>query len=433
MDWKKEWKILFVFAFLFLAFFYLPVGTNRFDNAVLEAFYLVRWYVREHVVFCLIPAFLISGAISVFLSQESVLKYLGSKANKVLSYGVASISGGILAVCSCTVLPLFAGIHRRGAGLGPAITFLYSGPAINILAIILTARVLGLEIGVARTLFAICFSIVIGLVMSFIFRKEEAEKLNSQFDLLEPKAKRRPFQDVIYFLLMICILVFANWSKPQNELSIWNFIFSVKWMLTFVFGIGLLLVLLFWFDANWRKVVVAICLLLVFGIFFNDNPMLVFAAGVVGLSFSISAEDGELGEWFRSSWDFAKQILPLLFWGVMIAGFSLGRAGHEGIIPSEWISTLVGGNSLLANLFASVVGAFMYFATLTEVPIVQGLLGSGMGKGPALALLLSGPALSLPSMLVIRSVIGTKKTIVYVLLVIFFSSLIGFVFGQFYS
>lgn len=433
MDWKREWKILLGFGILFLIFFYLPVGHPRFDNAVFEALSLARWYAREHVVFCLIPAFFIAGAISCFVSQESVMKYLGVGAKKVVSYGVASVSGAILAVCSCTVLPLFAGIYRMGAGLGPAVAFLYSGPAINVLAIILTAKVLGFEIGLARAIFAVSFSIIIGLIMSFLFRKEEKEKSNSQTMEFQPIARRRNLlQDSIYFLSMILILVFANWGKPDTAVTFWNLVYSIKWVLTSVVGLVLFAILIFWFDANWRKVVATILVTTILAIIFPHLPMLTFAVATLGIAYITSTDNtdkGELSDWFRATWDYTKQIVPLLFWGVLLAGFALGRPGYQGIIPSQWVYTLVGGNSLFANFFASVVGAFMYFATLTEVPIVQGLLGNGMGKGPALALLLSGPALSLPNMLVIRSILGTKKTIAYVILVIIFSTIVGYFFG----
>jgi uncharacterized membrane protein YraQ (UPF0718 family) len=318
------------------------------------------------------------------------MKYLGAKANKVLAYGVASVSGAILAVCSCTVLPLFAGIYRMGAGLGPATAFLYSGPAINVLAIILTARILGLELGIARAVGAISFSVIIGLIMHFIYRKEEIEKANGQMAMPEPQVKRHLWQNAIYFAAMVGILVFANWAKPASNAGLWSLIHSAKWIITAGFAVILISVLAMWFKKS------------------------------------------EIGEWSQATWGFAKQILPLLFLGVIVSGFLLGRPGHEGVIPNRWVEWAVGGNSLRANLLSSVAGAFMYFATLTEVPILQGLIGSGMGKGPALALLLAGPALSLPSMLVLRSVMGTQKTVVYVSLVIVMSTIVGMFFGAFF-
>jgi uncharacterized protein len=429
MNWKKEWKKLAIIAGVFLACFYLPVGTGRFNNAVLEAFHLVKWYAREHVLLCLIPAFFIAGAIAVFVSQASVMKYLGAKANKILAYGVAAVSGTILAVCSCTVLPLFAGIYKMGAGLGPACAFLYSGPAINVLAIVLTARVLGMELGIGRAVGAIVFSVVVGVLMHFIFRKEETAKAAAQMAMPDEEVKRPLWQNVLYFGSMVGILVFANWGKTDSTSGLWASIYAAKWIIASTFSILLGIMLVAWFDFKWWKVVVTAVPVTIFAILFPEMPLIAFSAGVVGLSSFTSTDKGETGEWFASSWGFAKQILPLLLFGVLIAGALLGRVGHEGLIPSEWVAEALGGNSLRANFFASFAGAFMYFATLTEVPILQGLIANGMGKGPALALLLAGPALSLPNMLVIRSVLGTKKTIVFVSIVIIMATISGMIFG----
>lgn len=429
MIWKKEWKKLVLIVSVFLGCFYLPVGAGRFNNAILESLHLVKWYAREHVLLCLIPAFFIAGAIAVFVSQASVMKYLGARANKVLAYGVASVSGTILAVCSCTVLPLFAGIYRMGAGLGPATAFLYSGPAINVLAIILTARILGFELGAARAVGAVLFSVVIGLCMHLIFHREEAQKANAQVAMPEPEVTRPLWQNILYFASMVGILVFANWGKPAESTGFWHAIFSAKWIITGLVSLAFAFILIVWFRIKWWHVLIAGLPAALLGLVFPGQPMIAFAAGVLGLSVLTSTNKGEVGEWFGSSWGFAKQILPLLFFGVLVAGALLGRPGHEGLIPSEWVQRAVGGNSFWANLFASVAGAFMYFATLTEVPILQGLIGSGMGKGPALALLLAGPALSLPNMLVIRSVMGTKKTIVYVSLVVVMATMSGIIFG----
>lgn len=422
---KKEWKTLFTVIAIFLVLFYLPIGTQRFDNAILEALHLAKWYAQEHVLLCLIPAFFIAGAIAIFVSQNSVMKYLGAKANKVLAYGVASVSGSILAVCSCTVLPLFAGIYKMGAGLGPACAFLYSGPAINVLAIILTARILGLEIGIARAVGAILFSIVIGLLMHFIFRNEAH---NGNMQMIEEEV-RPLWQSGLFFFTLVAILVFANWSNPPSNTGWFYSVYQIKWALTSFFGILLSVLLALFFNINKLQLTIAILITALTGIFSN-NPLLTFTVGVVCLSVVSSNDKGEGGEWFYASWGFAKQILPLLFIGVLVAGFLLGRPSTEGFIPSEYITMFVGDNSLLSNLFASVVGAFMYFATLTEIPIIQGLVGNGMAKGPALALLLAGPALSLPNMLVIRSVMGNKKTLVFVSLVIVMATITGMLFGN---
>lgn len=433
MNWKTEWKKLAWITGIFLAFFYLPVGNARFDNAIMESLHLAKWYAQEHVLLCLVPAFFIAGAIAVFVSQASVMKYLGAKASKVLAYGVASVSGTILAVCSCTVLPLFSGIYKMGAGLGPATAFLYSGPAINVLAIALTARILGMEMGVARAVGAILFSVVIGLLMHFIFRKEEQEKAAAQMMMPDEEVSRPLWQNGLYFLSMVGILVFANWGKPDLDTGLWAAIYSAKWIVTSAFAAALGVMLVLWFKIKWWKVALTAVPVVAFAILFPEQPMAAFAAGVIGLSAFTSTDKGEAGEWFSSSWGFAKQILPLLLFGVLIAGALLGRMGQEGLIPSEWVGTAVGGNSLRANFFASFAGAFMYFATLTEVPILQGLIGNGMGKGPALALLLAGPALSLPNMLVIRSVLGTKKTAVFVSLVIVMATFSGMIFGTIFG
>jgi len=430
MDWKSEWKKVVLIIAVFLGCFYLPVENIRFQNALLESLHLVKWYTQEHVLLCLVPAFFIAGAIAVFVSQNAVMKYLGPTAPKVLAYGVASVSGTILAVCSCTVLPLFAGIYRMGAGLGPATAFLYSGPAINVLAIVLTAAVLGFDMGLARAVGAVLFSVVIGLAMHLIFHKEEMAKVNAAAHLPETEVSRPLWQNALYLFVMVAILVFANWARPESNTGIWFRIYSIKWMLTGLFAVALAFMLVAWFRVEWWKVVLAGAPSVILAFAFPNTPMVSFVVGFIGLSALISTRKDELGDWFEISWGFAKQILPLLFFGVLISGLMLGRPGKEGLIPSAWVSAAVGGNSLQSNLLSSVIAAFMYFATLTEIPILQGLIGSGMGKGPALALLLAGPALSLPSMMVLRSIMGTKKTVVYVSLVIIMATISGLIYGR---
>jgi hypothetical protein len=432
MKWKNEAKPLFLITGVFLILYYLPVGFVRLENALLEAVYLASWYAREHVIFCLIPAFFIAGAISVFISQASVIKYLGPKAKRLTAYSVAAVSGSVLAVCSCTVLPLFSGIYKMGAGLGPATAFLYAGPAVNVLAIILTARVLGLELGIARAVGAVSFSIIIGGIMHFIFRKEEAKKAAAQIHTPEPDSKRSLGQNALYFFSMVLILIFANWGKPAETDSFWNLVYTSKWTITSASSVLLGIVLVAWFNIKWWKILLAAAVTILFALYYPENPIIPFCAGTAGLIIIAATSKDETTDWLESSWGFAKQITPLLFYGVLAAGLCLGRPGHEGLIPSAWIQNLAGGNSISSNLFASIVGAFMYFATLTEVPILQGLMGNGMGKGPALALLLSGPALSLPNMLVIRSVLGTKKTFVFVLLVITMATGSGIIYGTFF-
>jgi hypothetical protein len=385
---KERTKLLMI-TLMFLAAYYVPWGDETIRRSGLEAFMMLREYAREHVLTCLIPAFFIAGAIAVFVSQASVLKYFGATAKKILSYSVASVSGTVLAVCSCTVLPLFAGIYTRGAGIGPATTFLYSGPAVNVLAIALTARILGWQLGLARAVGAVLFAILTGLLMAFFFRKEDAERTAGQIYLPDENAKGRTLaQEALFMLTLVLILIFAAFAKPaEGSTGLWPTIFAAKWPIT----AGLLIVLGFMLK----------------GWFLRE----------------------ERGMWVQSTWGFMKQILPLLGAGVLVAGFMLGRPGHPALIPEHYIQTLVGGNSLWANLFASVSGALMYFATLTEVPILQGLIGAGMGKGPALSLLLAGPALSLPNMLVIGGVMGARKTAVFCAIIVVLSTIAGMTYG----
>lgn len=384
----KEWQKLFWIVAIFLGAYYIPWESAIIRQSGLEAFMMLQEYARQHVLTCLVPAFFIAGAIAVFVSQAAVLKYFGAKANKFLSYSVASVSGSVLAVCSCTVLPLFAGIYTRGAGIGPATAFLYSGPAINVLAIILTAKVLGWQLGLARAIGAILFAIIAGLLMAYIFRKDDANRDKGDIFLPEEEKSRPLWQNGVYMLTMVLILIFASFARPsESDSSLWQTVYSAKWYMTAALLIVLAVMLKAWFVKQ------------------------------------------ELKDWVKASWDFALQILPLLLAGVLVAGFLLGRPGHPALIPEQYIQALVGGNSFSANFFASIVGALMYFATLTEIPILQGLLGSGMGQGPALALLLAGPALSLPNMITIASVMGVKKTAVYCIIVVILSTIAGMGYG----
>ncbi len=434
MEWKEQYKsFLWILGFFLVAYF-MPIEEENFSIAIIAAFDLLKWYAQEHVLLCLIPAFFIAGVIAVFISQSAVIKYFGAKAKKWLAYLVASVSGTILAVCSCTILPLFSSIHKRGAGLGPAMAFLYSGPAINILAIILTARILGFELGIARIIGAVVFSIVIGLIMSFIYRKEEKAKAENQLAMPDVEEPRPLWQTAIHFFILIAILVFVNWGKPDGTTEgFWYFMFANKWFITSVFGIGFALSMIYIIKVTKLFVILGTAAVVIAGLIFYHNPSIPFVVGVVATTLALTFTEGEPNQWLGETWGFTKQIMPLLGAGVLIAGFLLGSENNgNGIIPKEWIVSLVGGNSLFSNFFASITGAFMYFATLTEIPILQGLINNGMGKGPALALLLAGPALSLPNMLVIRNVIGIQKTIVYVLLVVVMATISGMIYGTFF-
>jgi hypothetical protein len=385
----KEKTKLVLILLTFLACYYVPWDHATIRQSGLEAFMMLREYAREHVLTCLIPAFFIAGAIAVFVSQASVLKYFGPTAKRIVSYSVASVSGTILAVCSCTVLPLFAGIYSRGAGIGPATAFLYSGPAINVLAIVLTARILGWQLGLARAIAAVLFAVIAGLLMAFLFRKDDAARAAGDIYVPDDQDKQRTLlQDALYMLTMVLILVFAAFARPAHgSTGLWPAIFGAKWYIT----AGLLIVLAVMLKVWFRK--------------------------------------DEIFNWVQSTWGFMRQIFPLLGAGVLVAGFMLGRPGHSALIPDHYIHSLVGGNSVWANLFASLSGALMYFATLTEVPILEGLIGAGMGKGPALSLLLAGPALSLPNMLVIAGVMGVKKTATFCVIIVMLSTIAGMGYG----
>ncbi len=386
-------RILTAMALVFLVAFFVPWSAPRVSSAVNEAFLMLGEYAREHVLLCLVPAFFIAGAITIFLNQQAVIRYLGPDAPRLTAYGVASVSGTILAVCSCTVLPLFKGIYRKGAGLGPAVSFLYSGPAINILAIILTAKVLGVRLGVARAVGAILFAFVIGVVMQMVYLREDKDRTTNaaMFQPFDDTRGRTLPQMALYMASMVGILLFVNWAPSGGSVTWWDVIYRWKWPITGVFTVILGYTLLRWFSRS------------------------------------------ELTDWVSATRDFAVQILPLLFAGVLVAGFLLGRPGHAALIPEEWIADLVGTNSLGSNLIAALAGALMYFATLTEVPIMQGLLGAGMNDGPALALLLAGPSLSLPSIMVIGSELGMKKTATYIFLVVSMSTAAGLFYGAIVS
>jgi len=366
----KEISIFIFLVGLFLLFYFMPTESALFSGAILSGLELLNEYARQHVLTCLLPAFFIAGAISVFVKKDFILRYLSGQTKKYISYSLASVSGSILAVCSCTILPLFASIRKRGAGLGPAATFLFSGPAINIAAIFLTMSVLGLKIGLARIISAIFLSILVGLSMQLIFKEKPEDGKLFMEEHKEVVIGKKVL--AIFFIAMVGILI-------VNGLQIDKMI---------KFGLIMLLALV-----------------------------------VVGIAvFKFRQEAAK--EWLKETWNFTKMLLPILFIGVFVAGFVMP------FLPQELIERIVGSNSVFGNLVASIFGAFMYFSTLTEIPILQALIAKGMAPGPALALLLAGPSLSLPNMLVIRKVLGNGKTAVYILLVIFYSTVAGLIFGK---
>ena len=432
----KQWKIFGAFVSIFLIAYYLPLSNLKVQAAILEAFRMLQWYARNHTLACVVPALFIAGGITTFLSKEAVLRHLGPKAKKAEAYSVASVSGTVLAVCSCSVLPMFAGIYQLGAGLGPASAFLYSGPALNIMAIFLTARVLGFDLGLWRAVGAIGFGVVIGILMAVIFRKDEKDREATIMQLPEqPAPRRRLWQTALYFVAMMMFLVFSDWYNPGNV------------TVHKKDGTTLQVVLLqerasdiqFQVEQPAANLKVGDKLVLsksvidsmedaqgwVMAIYHSKWPL----AGLMGLAVLLMVwkwfDRDEIKEWMHNTWDFTKLLVPLLFGGVFVVGF-LGE-----LLPDEQIAAWVGNNGLMSNLVASVIGCLFYFATLTEIPIQQALLEHGMAQGPALALLLAGPALSLPSILVIRSVVGVKKTAVFTGLVVIMATVAGMIYGGF--
>ena len=434
---KEEWKRLAWFAGLFAVAYFLPLGSPKVKEAIYEGFRLLQWYAREHTLPCVVPALFIAGAITTFLSQASVMRYLGPKANKLLAYSVASVSGCILAVCSCSVLPMFAGIYRLGAGLGPATAFLYSGPAINVLAIFLSARVLGFDIGFARALGAISFAFFIGLLMATVFRKEEKKKAEAMLHMPESADDGRPlWKTALYFLSMILFLVFSDWYNPGaatvtlndgTEMGVhvrYETRDSVTVQLYNNQGEAEGAVKTYSRTEIARIQPVPSLTLSIYQVRWYLAGILLLA--IIAMVSSWFSRD-EISQWMEASWDFAKLLVPLLFGGVFVVGFL------SVFIPEQQVASLVGDNSLFSNFFASVVGAVFYFATLTEVPITEVLMKLGMVKGPALALLLAGPAVSLPNLLVIRKIMGTQKTLVFTGFVVVMATITGMIFGYFVS
>ncbi len=434
---KQEWKTFAWLAGIFLVAYFLPLGNPKISNAVLEAFRLLQWYAREHTLACVVPAMFIAGAISTFLSQASVMHYLGPNSPRLMAYTVGSVSGVILAVCSCSVLPMFAGIYTMGAGLGPASAFLYSGPAINVMAIFLSARVLGFDLGVARAVGAIVFAFIIGLLMALIFRRDEQKRLDIAMQMPEPpRPRRRLWQTTLYFLCMILFLVFSDWYNT-NDVTIRmkdgaTLTANVRYKTTDALDIQE-----YQPDGSRSTVTRRIAradiaeITPVPSLTMTIHGIKWYLAGAMGLAvlamLAAWFTRDEVKEWLHATWDFGKMIVPLLFGGVFVTGF-IGA-----LLPEKYVATLVGGDSLRANFIASFIGMIWYFATLTEIPITEMLLRLGMGRGPALALLLAGPALSLPSILVIWRILGARKTLVFCALAVVMSTIVGLVFGIFAS
>lgn len=435
---SRDWKLLAWLTGIFLLAYFLPLSNPRIQAAILEAFRMLQWYARNHTLACVVPALFIAGAITTFLSKEAVLRHLGPKAPKLEAYLVASIAGTVLAVCSCSVLPMFTGIYQVGAGLGPATTFLYSGPALNILAIFLTARVLGFSLGLWRAVGAIAFGIVIGLIMARLFRAEEQVREEIALALPDPPpARRKLWQTGLYFAAMMLFLVFTDWYNPGNV------------VLRLQDGSTLRVVLL----QETRDDILVQFEQPVAGYKAGDQVTLPksriasiepvrswvtavyevkwYLAGIVGLAVLWMVwkwfERHELRLWMANTWEFTKLLVPLLFGGVFAVGFIAE------LLPPDRVAAWVGRNDLSSTLVASVVGCLFYFATLTEVPILQALIQRGMAEGPALALLLAGPALSLPSILVIRTVLGDKKTFTFVFLVVAMATITGLIYGWLYG
>lgn len=430
----KDIKKLYWLIGIFIVIYFLPLGNPKVTNAIFEAFKLLQWYIINHTLACVVPAMFIAGAISTFLSQASVMKYLGPDANRPMAYTVASVSGVVLAVCSCSVLPMFAGIYTMGAGLGPASAFLYSGPAINIMAIFLSARVLGFDIGLARAIGAIGFAFVIGLSMAFIFRKSEHARTKAAMAMPPAPPPTRPlWKTGLYFLCLIMFLVFSDWyntnevtltlknntvMKASVQYSTQDFIEVKPYAPDGKMAVDALLIN----RANIATMKSEDNFVM------RVNAVKWYLAGLILLAVLIMLKKwftrAEIKEWMTATWDFGMMIVPLLFGGVFVTGF-IG-----GILPEKGVAAFVGGNGFISNLVASTIGALWYFATLTEIPITQMLMRLGMGKGPALALLLAGPALSLPSILVINKIIGWRKTLAFCLLAVGFSTIVGYVFGM---
>jgi uncharacterized membrane protein YraQ (UPF0718 family) len=430
-------------------------------------------YLAAHVLLCLLPAFFIAGALSALIPKEAITKYLGRDASKWISYPASALGGFVLAVCSCTIMPLFASIYKKGAGLGPAITFLFVGPAINILAISFTGVQIGMDIAIARIVLSIIFGIGIGLLMAWFFRRDDEahnDATNNRHALTS--GAKVPGRTWVFFVLLLGVLISGTLQVKLLTNSYATFTLPGSWASSFqtwldgivppnpslgiegvsvhgVLLIGLLTLIgiTAWLGLNhvdeefntWTYVALG---LITLTLIMASFKVVAIAGGLsVGITGKLIAEivliaavwwmavkhfePYDIQEWLWEMWRFVKQIIPLLLVGVFVAG--MARA----IIPATWIQTIAGSNTVWANLIGVLFGVFMYFPTLVEVPIAQTFLSLGMHRGPLLAYLLADPELSLQSILITNSVVGRKKTVVYVVLVTIFSTLSGLVFGWF--
>ena len=342
-------------------------------DLILAGSLALKEYIALHVLTCLIPAFLLAGAMVRFISKEAIIKYLGSSTNKLKSFSLASLASFFIAACSCTVIPVASGIYYQGAGVGAAFIFLWVAPAANILAIIYTGSILGTRMVISRIIAALLMAFVVGMVMSFIFRKEETKRIQNFTGANTGIIAKK---DLILLILILASLLSPNYIIQKGPYSHKVIVWLVASVIMFMYA-------------------------------FKVKPL------------------DEIKKWLKESLWFVRIIFPLLLLGVFIVGV-IGR-----LLPQDIIQRWLGGSGILASFLATVMGQIMYFATMTEAPFVDTLMKLGMGKGPALALLLTGPGMSLPNMLAIAKVFGLKKASVYILLVMILGTFVGWFFGNF--
>ena len=334
----------------------------------------IKEYVALHVITCLIPAFLLAGAMITFISRDTVIRYMGFEAKKSVAFPLAAISGIFLAVCSCTVIPIAAGIYRRGGSIGPAFILLWTAPATNLLALIYTGAILGMDVAAVRVVAAVSTAFIVGLVMMYAFAGEEKERSSAK-DHSVQQGRIMGREDIVILILLLLTLLLPNYL-----------------------GVG--------------------------GPYLHKVAIFLVALGVTLAYVYSKKETDEIKEWLHETWWFVRLIFPMLMVGVFIVGI-IGA-----ILPEDWITNYLGGSGISPTFLASLIGAVSYFATLTEAPFVHTLMELGMGKGPALALLLAGPGLSLPNMVVITRVFGFKKAAIYITITVILATIAGFVAGN---